>query len=96
MTNDMLLPDVPSEEFKLVRKHYLLTFHSDFRWTYYGESDVYPQFATAEEKEHNQTGMYYLEKTDADAKWAVFFFENKTEIISREYHDLIGGSYEVV
>ena len=40
--------------------------------------------------------MYYLEKTDADAKWAVFFFENKTEIISREYHDLIGGSYEII
>ena len=99
MTNDMLLPEVPSEEFKLVRNHYLLTFHSEWRWTYYGESDVYPQFATAEEKtEPNgaKSGTYYLEKTDADAKWAVFFYEYKTEIISREYHDLFPGSYDEV
>ena len=76
MTNDMLLPDVPSEEFELVRDHYLLRVDTDWRWTYYGESDVYPQFATAEEKtEPNgaKTGTYYLERTAADAKWGVFF-----------------------
>ena len=75
-TNDMLLLDFSSEEFELVVNHGLLRQYDEWNWTYYGESDVYPQFATAEEKaEPNgaKKGTYYLERTAADAKWGVFF-----------------------
>ena len=91
MTNDMLLPDVPSGELELVGNHPILDYRTE--WTFYGESGVYPQFARAEKPETYGTGIYYLERTDADAKWGVFFYENKTLIVSDEYHDLIGGSY---
>ena len=77
MTNDMLLHYPESfeiEDLGVLPFMVEESLPSSLFWIYYGEPEVYPQFATAEAHVLDR-GLYkyYLERTEATANWALFF-----------------------
>ena len=66
--NEMLLLDVNHEgitaELRARGEYPILN-----EWTFYGEPDVFPQFAISTDK----SKVFYFELTDEHAGWAQFF-----------------------
>ena len=58
-TNDMLLPDATFDEIyeDLDARKKWNYYHSD-RWTFYGESDVFPQFAMYVDSTYNSVDYF--------------------------------------